>query len=468
MNKIKDCFLLDTEQPNCYLIYAPLKIILFAVNKTGANVFLQLKKGNILPGAEKILEVLEKSKINLLPSNLNKNHHVDITICPTFRCQLRCLYCFALGGEKISDLSLDASKAAIDLVLHRHSLQEIQSSRLIWHGGGEPTLAWEVLRKTSLYHRQEAIALGIKPHLSIVSNGIWTKEVKGWIIDNFDRITISCDGPSDIQDKQRPLFNGLPSSHFVYETLRAMAYHRVNFGIRATITENNVKRMPEMVRFFHNLCHPRTLQFERLSICGRCEESKIQAGLPEDYIKYFKEAFEVAKDLDINLVCSGVRIFRRTNYYCGVGGHAICVTPEGLLTTCHRVDNTLHALAKKLVFGKWDGVQYQWKQKQLEQLQSSLSVNNFDRCRDCFCKYTCAGGCITSRVNPVEKQNSDEHCQIIKELSRFRLISIAEGRGILEDIKTKEEVNYHEKGTRKPGRIKEQYHYKRHNSTYSI
>ena len=446
--KLKDYFLIETGKPNCYLIYSPLQMILFAINEIGANTFLQLKKGNILTGAERILEVLEKnSKINLSASDLTRKPHADITICPTFRCQLRCVYCFAMGGERTNDLSIDAAKAAIDLVLHRYTSQKIQNSRLTWHGGGEPTLSWPMIKEVSLHHRRQAIALGVKPQLSIVSNGIWTKKVRNWIIENFDRITISCDGPPDIQDKQRPLSNGLPSSSLVYKTLQELAYHKANFGIRATITENNVNRMPEMVQFFYNLCQPRTLQFERLSICGRCEQSKIQPGSADDYISYFKEAFKIAKDLNMNLGCSGVRIFRRTKYYCGAGGHTICVTPEGFLTTCHRVDNTFHPLADEFIFGRWNGVQYQWKGSQLEKLQKKLSVVNLNQCQDCFCKYTCAGGCVAAQLsdtNSIKRRILDEHCQIIRELTKFRLISVAEDRNIFRDIKTRKEMVYHD------------------------
>ncbi|MFA5460232.1 MAG: radical SAM protein [Candidatus Paceibacterota bacterium] len=449
--KLQNWFLIEDEKLSCYLVYSPLQMVFFAVNKIGADIFLQLKRGNILPGSDKILEMIEKNSKRILSTlDFNRNPHANITICPTFRCQLRCLYCFAMGGERQNDLSIDAAKAAIDLVLHRYSSQEVKTSRLTWHGGGEPTLSWQMLKKISLYHRKTAIELGIKPQLSIVSNGIWSEEKRTWIIKNFDRVTISCDGPPDIQNKQRPLSNGLPSSLLVYKTLRALSYYKVNFGIRATITENNVTRMSEMVQLFYDLCKPRTLQFERLSICGRCEESKIQSGSADDYINYFKEAFKKAKNLKINLGCSGVRIFRRTKYYCGIGGHTICVTPEGLLTTCHRVDHFSHPLANKFIFGKWDGIQFKWSEDQLGKLQKKLLVDNFAKCQNCFCKYTCAGGCVAAKfyeINSIARQDLDEHCKIIRELTKFRLISVAKDRGILKNIKTRKEAFCHGYGS---------------------
>lgn len=438
--ELKNWFLIRDKDLDCYLVYSPLHMVLFVVSKIGAYKFLQLKRGNILSDSEQILEIIQQnSEKNLSNTTFNRKPTADITICPTFRCQLRCLYCFANGGERQNDLSLDAAKAAIDLVLNNKISQQIKSSQLTWHGGGEPTLTWQLVQEVSLYHREKSLKLGVKPKLSIVSNGIWTEEIEKWIIENFDRITISCDGPADIQNKQRPILDGSPSAPLVYKTLKALHYHKSNFGIRATITENNIHRMPEMVEFFYHLCKPRTLQFERLSTCGRCEQSKIQAGAVDDYIFYFKEAFKKAKKLKMNLGCSGVRIFRRTKYYCGAGGYTICVTPEGLLTTCHRVDSHFHPFADKFIFGEWDGSRFQWRWNQLIELQKNLSVDNLNKCQNCFCKYTCAGGCVAAKLyqkNSMIKQNSDEYsnerCKIIKELTKFRLISVAENERALK------------------------------------
>jgi len=435
---LDDVFVLDTEQEGAYLVYAPLRMLLFVVNRSGANALTELKGGRERAGDEVLQEVIHKhglrDEAEPIPDSPTS---ADVTICPTFRCQLRCDYCFARGGERQEDLSLEAGIAAVDLALRRYPREALRSSRLTWHGGGEPTLAWPLLTEVSYYHRAAADRFGVTPYLSVVSNGLWSDVQLKWIVDEVDRITISCDGPSDIQDSQRPLSGGGSSSGLVYTTLRRLAEAGADFGVRATITERNVLQMPEMVAFFHDLCRPRSLQFERLAVCGRCEDTRIGPGSADDYIEHFKEALDVAKDLGIHLGCSGVRIFRRTTRYCGAAGRTLCVTPEGLLTTCHRVDSDGDPLAVEFVYGRFTDGEYRWDRAHLANLYDRLSVQRLEWCRECFCKYTCAGGCAAARhadTGSVEGGPSDERCQIIRELTRRRLVMVAEERGLFAQV----------------------------------
>lgn len=432
---LQDIFLVEIGIPDKFLLYAPKHMALMAINGAGAKAFVSLKQGGLSQGADQINDLLQESGLldEPLPIDTEPTRS-DLTLCPTFRCSLCCTYCFSNGGVRQTDLTLEMAKKAIDLALSRYPTDQIDSSRLTWHGGGESTMAFQVMKEASYYHRRRCCELGITPILSIVSNGVWPPSVKRWIIAEMDRISISCDGPADIQDLQRPLVNGTPSSTYVFQTLRDLAEAGVDFGIRATITEHNVRRMPEMVDFFHGLCGVKSLQFERLTVCGRCEESQIQAGTALDYVTYFRIAFERACELGINLGCSGVRIFRRTRRFCGAAGRTLCVTPEGLLTTCHRVDNRDDPLAGEFIYGEWSEGGYSWDEQRLQNLQSRLAVENLGWCQDCFCKYTCAGGCAASRFSEtgsIGGQQSDDRCFIIRELTRLRLVHLAGEKGLL-------------------------------------
>lgn len=441
-NLLKDVFLVETGMSNVWLVYAPLKMILFAVNDAGAEAFLDLRKGIVLENSNPLVKTLRTTGLldnDWVEKELPKPSvapHADITICPTFRCSLRCLYCFAFGGERLNDLSLEATLKAVDLAMLRGRQGGIKKSRLTWHGGGEPTLAWGILTKASDYYRKECDSAKIEGSLTIVSNGVWSPRIFDWMVENIDKITISCDGPPDIQNKQRPMTKGYPSAQIVYQSLQGLREWNADFGIRATITEYNVRRMPEMVQFFYDLCQPRTLQFERLAVCGRCESSGITAGSAEDYIKYFCEAFDLARSLGINLSCSGVSIFRKTAHYCGAGGRTLCVTPEGFLTTCHRVDSLQHPLSAQFVYGCWNGDTFSCEGEKLVVL-SEMNVYNFPWCTDCFCKFTCAGGCAAARfadTGSLFGQYQDDRCRIVRELTRHRLIAVAKERGLFNNF----------------------------------
>lgn len=412
---------------------------MFAVNATGAETFRKLQREERNQQTEILFQAMEKGGMNKEPPEMvSRTQHADLTICPTFRCNLACQYCFARGGNRIDNLSIEAAKAAVDLALTRYSSGKIANkTRLTWHGGGEPSLALPLVKEVSLYHKERALKIGFEPQISIVSNGLWSEDFFEWLTKESVKISISCDGPADIQDLQRPLSNGGQSSPLVYKTLRRLTENGVEFGIRSTITEHNVCRMPEMVEFFHNICKPKTLQFERLAVCGRCEETRIRAGSAEAYVEHFKKAFDLAQHFGINLTCSGVSVFRRTLNFCGAAGRTLCVMPNGLLTTCHRVDNLADPLASEFVFGSWQNARYCWDQPQLEQLSEKLNVERLNWCKDCFCKYTCAGGCAAARftdIGNLQGSQSDERCFIIRELTRHRLVSLAKARGLFNQI----------------------------------
>jgi radical SAM protein with 4Fe4S-binding SPASM domain len=293
------------------------------------------------------------------------------------------------------------------------------------------------MKAVSAYHQQRASELGIQPLLSLVSNGVWSKTVFNWVVANVDRLTISCDGPVDIQNLHRPLKNGRGSSQFVHRTLQRLKETQTNFGIRSTITEHNVGRMAEMVQFFHDLCHPRTLQFERLAVCGRAEDNAMQPGTAEEFIENFTTAYDLAESLGISLACSGIRIFRRTNHYCGAAGLTLCVTPEGLFTTCHRVDNLADPLANEFIYGQWDGSGFHYDADKLADLRQRLSVEQNSLCENCFCKFTCAGGCYAARYTETGSllgTQADERCKITRELTRHQLIRLANKRGLINQL----------------------------------
>jgi uncharacterized protein len=425
----EDIYVVDTNDPKSFLIYAPGHKAIFAVNEAGAKAFEALKS-DPTDLSNPMYQIMVDKGLNSPPPPIQgRRPHADITVCPTFRCKLRCIYCFAFGGDRSDGLDYQSGCNAIEYALTSRKLDaNIATSRLTLHGGGEPTDAWPLISDLVKFHQSKCKELGIDPTLSIVSNGLWSPTIYDWVIKNADRISISCDGMPEIQDLHRPLASGDGSSGIVYKTLQKLGASGVNFGIRSTITEHNVKRMKEMVQFFYELARPKSLQFERLSVCGRAEDSLVLPGISKDFIDSFGEAHELAMSLGITLSCSGIRIFRRSNLYCGAAGNALCVTPDGLFTTCHRVDGLNDPLGPYFIFGASKNGVVSVNNDQITALRKNLSVENNPHCQDCFCKNTCAGGCYAARFTESGSligQPGAERCTITKALTRHQLIQMA-------------------------------------------
>ncbi|MFZ2202546.1 MAG: radical SAM protein, partial [Microgenomates group bacterium] len=218
----KNVFLFESTEPGVFLIYSPLRMTLFATNSNGVEAFQRIQQNQGTPNDDPLRSLLSTNEATTIELAEDVFDTADLTICPTFRCQLRCEYCFSMGGVRQKSIDIVTAKKAVDFAINRNRTQKQATSKLTWHGGGEPTLAWTILKEVSAYHQREASLVGMEPILSIVSNGVWSETVTKWIIQHMNKISISCDGPADIQDSQRPLAGRYGSSTFVFKTLRRL------------------------------------------------------------------------------------------------------------------------------------------------------------------------------------------------------------------------------------------------------
>jgi len=81
-----------------------------------------------------------------------------------------------------------------------------------------------------------ASAHDVEPFRYVATNGIMAEEKAAWLARHFDLIGLSCDGPADIQNSQRPRWNGKGTSHIVERTAHVLREEGVEFQVRTTIT----------------------------------------------------------------------------------------------------------------------------------------------------------------------------------------------------------------------------------------
>ena len=185
-------------------------------------------------------------------------------------CNLGCSYCYAAGesdrkirsiNQNQSILREDTIHAAANLVAEnctRHS----KAFSLVIHGGGEPTVHWALVERAAAIARQTARRFKIDRFCYIATNGVLSEKRAEWLARHFDLIGLSCDGPPDIQNAQRPLQNGEASSPFVERTAKVFREAGVPFETRSTITPQTMTRQEEIVRYLHDELGATTIRFE--------------------------------------------------------------------------------------------------------------------------------------------------------------------------------------------------------------
>ncbi|MCK9418672.1 MAG: radical SAM protein [Nitrospirae bacterium] len=426
-----------------YIVYAPLKQTAFMVSPMAVNLLYKINlenNGHFLNKEEKELLTtfrelgLIDGAIDKLPARTEETFApTNVTLFLTGKCNLRCIYCYASGGEKEnSTIPLKMAKSAIDLIIKNALSKNQKVIGVGFHGGGEPTLAWQTLVKCVEYTKSRSLATGLKINFSIASNGVISAKRLDWIMDNFTGLNLSLDGTEDIQNYHRPLANGKGSYKKVIDTVKRMNDRNFSYGVRATVTARSVANLDKYVEFFGIMCKTKNIHFEPTFACGRCLYTGIEAPSPDEFIAGYRKAQKVAEKLGISIYYSGARINTISTIFCKASGDSFCVTPQGDVTSCYEVCSKDDLRSEVFFYGKYDNEEKEFifYENKLAYLRKR-TINNIPHCENCFCKYHCAGDCLAKASDGMDLMsiNNPNRCKINQTLTLDGIIKILEGVG---------------------------------------
>jgi len=349
---------------------------------------------------------------------------VSVSLFTTFDCNLRCIYCYSEAGQRKDKMSWQLAKNAIDFVIGNALNQQKKAIVLEFHGGGEPTYNWPVLRQAITYFQEKVTSSGLKPLVKITSNGTLNIDKLDWLVRQINGYCLSFDGYKDIQDLQRPLKKGGSSFKRVYATARFLSEKGIKFIIRVTVTRINVMQLPQMVKFFCENFNNSIIDLEPLYYCGRCVTSSAIPPSPDIFVEQFMKANLVAASYNKEISFSGFNLNKLRRAFCGVTYPNFIVLPNGYITACTEISDLQNPLADLFIYGKQNGQSFNLDQDKIRQLKS-LGKKVQQDCQDCFCQYHCAGDCLVKKFTPQsEKKNSifmSERCLIIRGIAKETL-----------------------------------------------
>ena len=230
-------------------------------------------------------------------------------------CNLGCKYCFAanIDGSRMPleknnalnplfpILNIEQVKAAAQIVAKNCSDKKLDF-KLVIHGGGEPTLHWNLLKE--IVHVTKAIA---KAHNIgwwgyIATNGIFPAEHAKWLALNFDLIGLSVDGPPDIQNKYRPKINGATTADLVKETAKIFNASKANYKLRTTIHPDNLVRQTEIFLYLYQQFSPQSISFEPVYQSGRGINKAFTPRDATAFVSHFLATQKIASNLNLSLI----------------------------------------------------------------------------------------------------------------------------------------------------------------------
>ena len=113
----------------------------------------------------------------------------------TTRCNLCCRYCYnAKERSEIqeSTISLEIAQAGIDWYFSHYPYRHIR-----FYGPGEPTQAFATMQSITSYAKAHPNN-GAKVTTEIQTNGVFTAEIREWLLENMNIMWVSFDGMRDV------------------------------------------------------------------------------------------------------------------------------------------------------------------------------------------------------------------------------------------------------------------------------
>lgn len=330
------------------------------------------------------------------------------------KCNLQCIYCYNENERCIAPpqqtLPLKIAKAGIDMYFAQNPSRHIR-----FYGPGEPTQQFDRMKEITEYAKSASDNVTME----IQTNGIFTDEVREWLLDNANIIWMSFDGPSDIQNHNRPLnpeffadFGGRTSAEILEDNVRWLNQNKgdrdLMVGARVTMTYDNINRQREMIDYFSGLgikyvwTNPLFYGVDQIPVCDDPEK---QAGFQfnmDGYVDQYIDAFHYAKEKDVFWGS-----FLMINFdgespcHCRACLPAPHLTPDGYLSACDMVTSGAnpHHMAP-LVYGKYNSETnaFDIYEDKVQALQERCSTN-MKHCQNCPAKMHCGGSCLGEVVN---------------------------------------------------------------------
>ena len=320
----------------------------------------------------------------------------------TNQCNLSCGYCYEYGEDKIVDtangrqskfMSEATARQSVEFMLQASGTSKV--ARLTFFGG-ETLLNFPVLEKTIPYARRRGAELGKRVEFSLTTNATLLKpEIIEFLAVNDVGVTVSIDGPRDMQDRFRVFHNGAGSYDVIVPKVRELLRrHRSRpIGARVTLTSEVLdigrifRHLTEEIGFWEVGFAPVTTSPERPHALGQAGFDEMLAQFQALADEFLQAALANRHHGFSNVRDTIEEIHKGASkaYPCGAGLGLMGVSTDGDVGLCHRfAGSDSHQLGTVQ-----DGIDRGTQRAFLE----AHHLDHKTDCRTCWARPLCAGGC---------------------------------------------------------------------------
>ena len=316
-------------------------------------------------------------------------------------CNLACRYCFAEEGEyhgRRALMSYEVGKKALDfLVKNSGSRVNLEVDFF----GGEPLMNWQVVKDLVAYGRSLEEPFHKKFRFTLTTNGVLLNdEILEFVNKEMANVVLSIDGRKEVHDYMRPHRGGQGSYDEVVPKYIRLADSReqMSYYVRGTFTHHNRD-------FSKDVLHLADLGFKQISVEPVVADEKEDYAIKEEDIPFLLEQYdELAKEMikrrkegrgfnffHFMIDLSGGPCVAKRLSGCGSGTEYLAVTPWGDFYPCHQFVGM-----EQFLMGNVDeGIQNTGIRDEFK----NCNVYAKEKCKNCFVKFYCSGGCAANSYN---------------------------------------------------------------------
>ncbi|HLJ45308.1 MAG TPA: quinohemoprotein amine dehydrogenase maturation protein [Bryobacteraceae bacterium] len=320
----------------------------------------------------------------------------------TNQCNLSCTYCYEYGEDKIVDtengkkpkfMNEATARESVDFLFRQGALNRAVHLTFF---GGETLLNFPVLKSTVAYARRKAEELGKQIDFSLTTNATLLRpEIIEWLVDNQIGVTISIDGPKEMQDQFRIFKSGVGSYDIVAPKIRELLrQHRSRpIGARVTLTSQTL----DVHRIFRHLTDD--IGFHEVGFAPVTTASQRGYAIADSGFDYMLDQFRSLADeflahslenrhhgfSNVKETLEEIHKGASKAYPCGAGLGLMGVSTDGDVALCHRfAGSDEHKLGTVR-----DGVD---RLVQIGFLEKH-HIDDKTYCNVCWARPLCSGGC---------------------------------------------------------------------------
>jgi len=319
----------------------------------------------------------------------------------TNQCNLACTYCYEFGADKIATpagkpkyMSLETAKSSVDFLLKSAAVREAVH---ITFFGGETLMNFRLLRDVVLYADEAAAAAGKRITYSLTTNAtLLTDEIIAFLSDHAIGVTVSMDGPPELQDARRVYKNGKGSYAVMEPRLRKLIAGHKTRAVTARVTLS--AGVTDVMRIYQHLKHDigfHEVGFAPVTTAGEERDYALDGdamtGVLADFEALADEWLDYALQgkmhgfTNVSETISELIAGTNKSHPCGAGLGLLGVSPSGDLSPCHRfTDADTHTLGH---------IDTGLDQTKRESFLTKGHVASKYECSTCWARPMCAGGC---------------------------------------------------------------------------